>query len=102
MSGIVTVKNMCLWYGEHQALKDVNINIPEKSITAFIGPSGCGKSTFLKSLNRMNDLIPSVKITGDVKYNGKNIFESSVDVNELRREIGMVFSKTKSVSYEYL
>lgn len=93
MSGIVTVKNMCLWYGEHQALKDVNINIPEKSITAFIGPSGCGKSTFLKSLNRMNDLIPSVKITGDVKYNGKNIFESSVDVNELRREIGMVFQK---------
>ncbi len=93
MSSIVTVKNMCLWYGEHQALKDVNINIPEKSITAFIGPSGCGKSTFLKSLNRMNDLIPSVKITGDVKYNGKNIFESSVDVNELRREIGMVFQK---------
>ena len=93
MSGIVTVKNMCLWYGEHQALKDVNINIPEKSITAFIGPSGCGKSTFLKSLNRMNDLIPSVKITGDVKYNGKNIFGSSVDVNELRREIGMVFQK---------
>lgn len=93
MSSIVTVKNMCLWYGEHQALKDVNINIPEKSITAFIGPSGCGKSTFLKSLNRMNDLIPSVKITGDVKYNGKNIFGSSVDVNELRREIGMVFQK---------
>ncbi len=93
MSSIVTVKNMCLWYGEHQALKDVNIYIPEKSITAFIGPSGCGKSTFLKSLNRMNDLIPSVKITGDVKYNGKNIFESSVDVNELRREIGMVFQK---------
>lgn len=93
MSYIVTVKNMCLWYGEHQVLRDVNINIPEKSITAFIGPSGCGKSTFLKSLNRMNDLIPSVKITGDVKYNDKNIFESSVDVNELRREIGMVFQK---------
>ena len=84
---------MCLWYGEHQALKDINIDIPSKSITAFIGPSGCGKSTFLKSLNRMNDLIPSVKITGDVKYNGKNIFGSSVDVNELRREIGMVFQK---------
>lgn len=93
MNYIVTVKNMCLWYGEHQVLRDVNINIPEKSITAFIGPSGCGKSTFLKSLNRMNDLIPSVKITGDVKYNDKNIFESSVDVNELRREIGMVFQK---------
>lgn len=93
MNDIITVKNMCLWYGEHQALKDININIPQKSITAFIGPSGCGKSTFLKSLNRMNDLIPNVKITGNVKYNGKNIFESSVDVNELRREIGMVFQK---------
>ena len=93
MSNIITLKDMCLWYGEHQALKDINIDIPSKSITAFIGPSGCGKSTFLKSLNRMNDLIPSVKITGDVKYNGKNIFGSSVDVNELRREIGMVFQK---------
>ena len=93
MSNIITVKDMCLWYGEHQALKDINIDIPSKSITAFIGPSGCGKSTFLKSLNRMNDLIPSVKITGDVKYNGKNIFGSSVDVNELRREIGMVFQR---------
>lgn len=93
MSNIITVKDMCLWYGEHQALKDINIDIPSKSITAFIGPSGCGKSTFLKSLNRMNDLIPSVKITGDVKYSGKNIFGSSVDVNELRREIGMVFQK---------
>ena len=93
MSNIITVKDMCLWYGEHQALKDINIDIPSKSITAFIGPSGCGKSTFLKSLNRMNDLIPSVKITGDVKYNGKNIFGSSVDVNELRSEIGMVFQK---------
>ena len=93
MSNIITVKDMCLWYGEHQALKDINIDIPSKSITAFIGPSCCGKSTFLKSLNRMNDLIPSVKITGDVKYNGKNIFGSSVDVNELRREIGMVFQK---------
>ena len=93
MSNIITVNDMCRWYGEHQALKDINIDIPSKSITAFIGPSGCGKSTFLKSLNRMNDLIPSVKITGDVKYNGKNIFGSSVDVNELRREIGMVFQK---------
>lgn len=93
MSDIVTVKNMFLWYGEHQALNGININIPEKSITAFIGPSGCGKSTFLKSLNRMNDLIPSVKITGDIKYKEKDIYDSSVDVNELRREIGMVFQK---------
>lgn len=93
MSNIVTVKNMCLWYGEHKALNGININIPAKSITAFIGPSGCGKSTFLKSLNRMNDLIPSVKITGDVKYKEKDIYGSSIDVNELRREIGMVFQK---------
>ena len=93
MNNILSVENLCLWYGSHQALKDINIEIPEKSITAFIGPSGCGKSTFLKSLNRMNDLIPGVKITGDIKYNGKNIFEPSVDVNELRREIGMVFQK---------
>ena len=93
MSNIISVKNMCLWYGEHQALKNINIEIPEKSITAFIGPSGCGKSTFLKTLNRMNDLIPSVKITGDVKYDGADIFSREVDVNHLRKEIGMVFQK---------
>ena len=93
MSDIITAKNMCLWYGDHQALKNVNINIPEKSITAFIGPSGCGKSTFLKTLNRMNDLIPSVKITGDIRYEGTDIFSKEVDVNHLRKEIGMVFQK---------
>ena len=93
MSNIISVKDMCLWYGEHQALKNINIDIEENSITAFIGPSGCGKSTFLKSLNRMNDLIPSVKITGDVKYNGVDIFSKEVDVNNLRKEIGMVFQK---------
>lgn len=93
MRDIITVEDMCLWYGNHQALKNINITIPEKSITAFIGPSGCGKSTFLKSLNRMNDLVQGVKITGDIKYDGKNIFDNSVDVNELRREIGMVFQK---------
>ena len=93
MSGIITVKDMCLWYGEHQALKDVNIAIPEKSITAFIGPSGCGKSTFLKTLNRMNDLIPGVKITGDIRYEGTDIFSKEVDVNQLRKEVGMVFQK---------
>ena len=93
MSDIITVKDMCLWYGEHQALKDVNIAIPEKSITAFIGPSGCGKSTFLKTLNRMNDLIPGVKITGDIRYEGTDIFSKEVDVNNLRKEIGMVFQK---------
>lgn len=93
MKDIMTAKNLNLWYDKTHALKDVSINIPEKSITAFIGPSGCGKSTFLKTLNRMNDLIPTVKITGEVRYNGMNIYDSSVDVNELRREVGMVFQK---------
>ena len=93
MSHIITVKDMCLWYGDHQALNNVNIEIPEKSITAFIGPSGCGKSTFLKTLNRMNDLIPGVKITGDIRYEGTDIFSREVDVNNLRKEIGMVFQK---------
>ena len=93
MSEIMTAKDLCLWYGENQALKNINISIPEKSITALIGPSGCGKSTFLKTLNRMNDLIPTVKIEGEVSYNGKNIFDKDVDVNELRRDIGMVFQK---------
>ena len=69
-----TVKDLCLWYGNTQALKNVNINIAEKSITALIGPSGCGKSTFLKTLDRMNDLVPGVKITGEVKYRGEDIF----------------------------
>ena len=93
MSEIMTVKDLCLWYGGKQALKNINITIPEKSITALIGPSGCGKSTFLRSLNRMNDLIPNVKITGDVFYNGRSIFDKDVDVNELRRDVGMVFQK---------
>lgn len=93
MNHIISVKDMCLWYGDHKALNNVNIDIPEKSITAFIGPSGCGKSTFLKNLNRMNDLIPSVKITGDVLYDGNDIFSKDIDVNELRKEVGMVFQK---------
>ena len=93
MSNIIDVKKMCLWYGEHQALSDINIEIPEKCITAFIGPSGCGKSTFLKTLNRMNDLVPGVKITGDIRYEGTDIFSKDVDVNFLRKEIGMVFQK---------
>ena len=93
MSDIMTVNDLCLWYGRSQALKDVNINIPEKSVTALIGPSGCGKSTFLKTLNRMNDLIPGVRVTGEVCYQGQDIFASSVDVNQLRKEIGMVFQK---------
>ena len=88
---IISANDLCLWYGNFQALKNINIEIPEHSITALIGPSGCGKSTFLKTLNRMNDLIPSVKISGEVTYNGQNIFET--DVNNLRKEVGMVFQK---------
>jgi phosphate transport system ATP-binding protein len=90
---VITVNDVCLWYGKTQALKNIDMQIPEKSITALIGPSGCGKSTFLKTLNRMNDLIPEVRITGEVLYQERNIFEKSVDVNDLRKNIGMVFQK---------
>ena len=93
MMNIVTTNDLCLWYGKTQALRDINISVPEGSITALIGPSGCGKSTFLKTLNRMNDLVPDVRITGSVKYRGKDIFAPGTDVNELRRQIGMVFQK---------
>ena len=93
MNNIMTVKDLCLWYGESRALKNININIPKNTINALIGPSGCGKSTFLKTLNRMNDLIPGVKITGEVKYRDTDIFAPSTDVCELRRDIGMVFQK---------
>ena len=88
---IISVKDLCLWYGNTQALKNVSIDIPEHGITALIGPSGCGKSTFLKTLNRMNDLVNGVKITGEVKYRGENIFAAGTDVNDLRKKIGMVF-----------
>ena len=88
---IITVNDLNLWYGQTQALKEISIDIPEKSITALIGPSGCGKSTLLKTLNRMNDLIPGVKITGEVRYHGENIFDT--EVNNLRKEVGMVFQK---------
>ena len=90
---IMTAKDLCLWYGNTQALKNIDMEIPQQSITALIGPSGCGKSTFLKTLNRMNDLIPGVKITGSVCYQGKDIYAPGVDVNELRRQVGMVFQK---------
>lgn len=93
MNSIITVKNMNLWYGDTQTLKNINIDIEGNSITAFIGPSGCGKSTFLKSMNRMNDLVQGCRITGDLRYNGQDIFGADTDVNELRREIGMVFQK---------
>ena len=88
---IITVSDLNLWYGQTQALKNISLDIPERSITALIGPSGCGKSTFLKTLNRMNDLIPGVRITGQVLYHGESIFEA--EVSRLRREVGMVFQK---------
>lgn len=93
MKNILEVKDMNLWYSNFQALKNINMEIPENQITAFIGPSGCGKSTFLKSLNRMNDLVDGVKITGSIIYDNKNILDANIDVNQLRREIGMVFQK---------
>ena len=93
MDPILQVKDLDLWYGADQALHSVSMDIPEKSITAFIGPSGCGKSTFLKTLNRMNDLVPGVKITGEVRYRGEDIYAPGTDVCRLRREIGMVFQK---------
>ena len=93
MNPIINVKNLSLWYGQTKALKSISMEIPEKSITALIGPSGCGKSTFLKTLDRMNDLVPGVHIEGEVAYHGQNIFAPQVDVNELRRQVGMVFQK---------
>ena len=93
MNSIITAKDLFLWYGSSQALKGINIDIPERSITAFIGPSGCGKSTFLKTLNRMNDLIPGVKITGEVRYGDTDVYAPGLDVTLLRKEIGMVFQK---------
>ena len=93
MATILQAKDLNLWYGQNHALHSVNVDIPEHEITAFIGPSGCGKSTFLRTLNRMNDLIPSVKITGEVDFRGQNIYDSGVDPTWLRKQIGMVFQK---------
>ncbi len=93
MNSVISAKDMCLWYGDFQALKNICLEVPEHSITALIGPSGCGKSTFLKSLNRMNDLIPGVKIGGQILYRGEDIYGKGVDVNQLRKNVGMVFQK---------
>ena len=90
---IISVKNLDLYYGDHKALNGISMDIEKNSITAFIGPSGCGKSTFLRTLNRMNDLIPNVKIEGEVIYNDKNIYDKNVDIYNLRKEVGMVFQK---------
>ena len=91
MEPIIEISNLNLWYGEKQALRDVRASIPAHEITALIGPSGCGKSTFLKTLNRMQDLVPGVKIQGQVLYEGQDIYAPGVDVTWLRKRIGMVF-----------
>ena len=93
MATILQAKDLNLWYGQNHALHSVNVDIPEHEITAFIGPSGCGKSTFLRTLNRMNDLIPVVKITGEVDFHGQNLYDSKVNPTWLRKRIGMVFQK---------
>ena len=90
---ILSAQGLNLYYGPTHALKDVSIDIPEKKVTSLIGPSGCGKSTFLKTLDRMNDLVPGVRITGSVKYRGREVYDSSLDVTWLRKQIGMVFQK---------
>jgi len=93
MENAIEIKNLCLHYGEHQALKNINMQIPKNKVTAFIGPSGCGKSTFLRTLNRMNDLIESVKITGNVLVDGNDIYQPKTDVVALRKKVGMVFQR---------
>ncbi|MCR5217082.1 phosphate ABC transporter ATP-binding protein PstB [Treponema sp.] len=89
----IEIKDLNLYYSDFQALKNINLNIPEKEITAFIGPSGCGKSTLLKSINRMNDMVAGCKIQGQIIINGKNILNKNTDVNLLRKNVGMVFQK---------
>lgn len=93
MESILEIKDLNLWYGEKQALRDVTVELPQHEITALIGPSGCGKSTFLKTLNRMQDLVPGVRLQGQVFYRGQNIYDPGVDVTWLRKRIGMVFQK---------
>lgn len=90
----ISVKNLSLFYGTKQALKNISMDIPANKVTAFIGPSGCGKSTFIRSINRMNDLIDSVKVNGEIFIDDKNIYANDVDVVNLRRRIGMVFQKS--------
>ena len=102
MPAILSAHDLNLWYGAHQALHNISIDIPEKSITALIGPSGCGKSTFLKTLNRMNDLVSGVKITGEVTYEGENIYDPSVDVNELRKQHRHGLPEAEPLPHEHL
>ena len=92
-SPLIAVQHLNLWYGDHQALHDITMDIPAHQIIALIGPSGCGKSTFLKYINRMNDLIPGCRIEGTITYDGQNLYGPDVDVTQLRTKIGMVFQK---------
>ncbi|WP_407656709.1 phosphate ABC transporter ATP-binding protein PstB [Lysinibacillus yapensis] len=92
-NSVFLTKNFNLWYGDHHALKDINLDIKENEVTAIIGPSGCGKSTYIKALNRMVELVPIVKTNGEINYRGRNILDSSYEVEELRTRVGMVFQK---------
>ncbi|MCM3389955.1 phosphate ABC transporter ATP-binding protein PstB [Ureibacillus chungkukjangi] len=92
-NSVFNTKNFNLWYGDHHALKDINLDIKENDVTAIIGPSGCGKSTYIKALNRMVELVPIVKTAGEINYRGRNILDSSYEVEELRTRVGMVFQK---------
>ena len=93
MASIITAHDLNLWYGDFKALKGISLDVGEQEITALIGPSGCGKSTFLKTLNRMNDLVPNVRIEGDVRLRGEDIFSKEMQLTDLRRRVGMVFQK---------
>lgn len=90
---VYQVNGMNLWYGQHHALKNINLSIYENEVTAIIGPSGCGKSTFIKTLNLMIQMTPNVKLAGELNYNGSNILKDKVDIVDLRKNIGMVFQK---------
>jgi phosphate transport system ATP-binding protein len=90
---VFDVKDLNLWYGEHHALKNINFPIDKKEVTAIIGPSGCGKSTFIKTLNLMINMVPNVKMTGEINLNGQNILDKKMDLVELRKHVGMVFQK---------
>ena len=93
MKNIIETRDVNFWYGDFHALKNISMDIEEKSVVAFIGPSGCGKSTFLRLLNRMNDLIPDTRLTGSVQINGQDIYGKGVNVDELRKDVGMVFQR---------
>ena len=96
----ISARNVDVFYGEKHAIKDLSIEIPEKAVSAFIGPSGCGKSTFLRSINRMNDTIPTCKVTGKIEIDEKDIYDPALDVVQLRANVGMVFQKPWAGSFE--